>query len=160
MTMNFCIKLEGSDILENFPHFYCSRSSHRWCSGRNGVVRNFGKVTGKHLCRSLLLNKSTGQSAALLKKEILTQVFSYEFCKILNIPGRLLLLFPFSSREIAKNRTDLISTCSEIRFFIFFLSISGTNWKNKISGQNSSNCQKKFLRLFDNLSWHEFNGIS
>ena len=60
MTMNFCIKLEGSDILENFALFYCSRSSHRWCSGRNGVPRNFAKFTGKHLRQSLFLNKSTG----------------------------------------------------------------------------------------------------
>ena len=29
------------------------RSSHRRCSIRNGVLRNFAKFTGKHLCQSL-----------------------------------------------------------------------------------------------------------
>ena len=145
MTMNFCIKLEGSDILENFPHFCCSRSRRRWYSGRNGVLRNFAKFTGKHLCQSLFLNKSTGQSAALLKKKILTQVFSYEFCKILNTPKRLLLLFPFSSREIAKrqNRPDFHVFGNQIFYFL------SQYLRNELEKQNF---WTKFLRLLENIS--------
>ena len=33
------------------------RSSHRRCSIRKGVLRNFAKFTGKHLCQSLFFNK-------------------------------------------------------------------------------------------------------
>ena len=33
------------------------RSSHRRCSVRKGVLRNYAKVTGKHLCQSLYFNK-------------------------------------------------------------------------------------------------------
>ena len=33
----------------------CSRSSHRRCSVRKAVLRNFSKFTGEHLCRSLFL---------------------------------------------------------------------------------------------------------
>ena len=37
--------------------FICSRSSHRRYSVRKGVLRNFTKFTGKHLCQSLFFNK-------------------------------------------------------------------------------------------------------
>ena len=36
----------------------CLRSSHRRCSVRKGVLRNFAKFTGKHLCQSLFFNKT------------------------------------------------------------------------------------------------------
>ena len=38
---------------------------------KKGVLRNFSKFTGKHLCQSLFFNKET-----------LAQVFSREFCEI------------------------------------------------------------------------------
>ena len=44
----------------------------RWrCSVKKGVIRNFAKFTGKHLCQKLFF-----------KKESLAQVFSSEFCEI------------------------------------------------------------------------------
>ena len=36
-----------------------SRSSHRRCSVRKGVLRNFIKVAGKHLRQSFFFNKET-----------------------------------------------------------------------------------------------------
>ena len=45
------------------------RSIHRRCSVRKGVLRNFTKFTGKHLCQSLFFNEvATLRSAILLKK--------------------------------------------------------------------------------------------
>ena len=56
-----------------------NRSNHRrWSVG--GVLRNFAKYLGKHLCQSILFNKVAG----LRKKETLTRVFSCKFCKIFN----------------------------------------------------------------------------
>ena len=47
------------------------RSSHRRCSVRKGVLRNFTKFTGKDLCQSLFFNKARGlRSATLLKKKL------------------------------------------------------------------------------------------
>ena len=59
-----------------------------------GVLRNFGKFTGKHLLQSLFFNKDAGLRPATLlkrrlwpnacnviKKETLVQVFSYKFCE-------------------------------------------------------------------------------
>ena len=57
-----------------------NRSSHRRCSIRKGVFRNFVKLTGKHLCQSLSFNKVAGCN--FIKKETFAQVFSYEFCEI------------------------------------------------------------------------------
>ena len=42
------------------------RSSHRKCSTRKGVLKNFGKFTGKDLCQSLFFNKATGLRPATL----------------------------------------------------------------------------------------------
>ena len=35
-------------------HEIYSKSSHRKCSVKKGVLRNFAKFTGKHLCQSQL----------------------------------------------------------------------------------------------------------
>ena len=35
-------------------------SSHKRCSVKKGVLRNFEKFTGKHLCQRLFLNKVAG----------------------------------------------------------------------------------------------------
>ena len=52
------------------------RSSHRRCSVRKGVLRNFAKFTGKNLCLRLFFNKITGlRAATLLKRDSGTGVF-------------------------------------------------------------------------------------
>ena len=53
------------------------RSSHRRCSGKEGVLRNF--VTGKHPCQRLFFNKV---ACNFIKKESQAQVFSCGFCEI------------------------------------------------------------------------------
>ena len=51
------------------------RSSRRDVSGKKGVLRNFAKFTGKHLCYSLIFNKVAGLKA-------LSQVFFCEFWEV------------------------------------------------------------------------------
>ena len=48
------------------------RSSDRRCSVRKGVLRNFAKFTGKHLCQSLCFKKLY---ATLLKKRLWHRCF-------------------------------------------------------------------------------------
>ena len=44
---------------------------HRRCSLRKGVLVNFAKFTGKHLCQSLFFNIVVGlRTATLLKKRL------------------------------------------------------------------------------------------
>ena len=47
---------------------------------KKGVLGNFTKFTGKHLCQSLFFNKVAGLRP--IKKETLAQVFSCEFYEI------------------------------------------------------------------------------
>ena len=47
------------------------RSSHWRCSAKKGVLRNFTKFTGNDLL-----------ACSFIKKETLSQVFSWEFCEI------------------------------------------------------------------------------
>ena len=63
------------------------RSSRPEVFCKKDVLRNFAKLTGKHLCQSLFLNKVAGQRPAteacnFVNKETLAQVFSCEFYKI------------------------------------------------------------------------------
>ena len=47
---------------------------------KKGVLRNFTKFTGKHLCQSFFFNKVPGLN--FIEKDTLAQVFSCEFCEI------------------------------------------------------------------------------
>ena len=69
------------------------RSSHRRCSIKTGVLKNFAKLTGKHLCQSLFFDKGAGVTF----KRLQHRCFSARFVKFLRTPflqktsGRLLL---------------------------------------------------------------------
>ena len=65
---------------------------------KKGVLRNFPKFTGKHLCNSLFFNKVADLSpATLLEKKLWNRCFPVNFRNLLEIPflqntsGRLLL---------------------------------------------------------------------
>ena len=63
------------------------RSSHRRCSVRKGVLRNFTKFAGKHLCQSLFCNKvACLRPAFLLKKGLWYRCFPVNFAKFLRTP--------------------------------------------------------------------------
>ena len=77
----------------NFDNLGCkeifihNRSSHRRCSVKKGVFRNFAKFTGKHLHQSLFFNKISGlKPATLLKKGLWYRCFPVNFAKILITP--------------------------------------------------------------------------
>ena len=68
------------------PVSFTSRSSRQRCSVKKGVLRNFLKFTGKHLCQSLFFNKVAGSACNFIKKETLAQLFSCEFYEISKNP--------------------------------------------------------------------------
>ena len=76
------------DILRLFPEkSWCQvRCNHCRCSVRKGVLRNFVKFTGKHLCQSLFFNKVAGLPATLLKKRLWHSCFLENFTKFLRTP--------------------------------------------------------------------------
>ena len=99
-----------------------SRSSRPYVFCKKGALTNFAKFTGNHLFKSLFFNKVAGLRPAILlkkklcnfiKKETLTQLFSYEFCEI--------------CKTILLHRTPLVATSVSdnklISFFYFFSKI-------------------------------------
>ena len=63
---------------------YFQEAVVRRCSVK-GVLRNFAKFTGKHMCQSLFLNKFAGfRPAFLLKKRLWNRCFP--FAKFLRTP--------------------------------------------------------------------------
>ena len=59
------------------------RSSHQRCSRKKGVLRNFAKFTGKHLCQSLFFNKAADLSPATIsKKRLWHRCFPVNFTRI------------------------------------------------------------------------------
>ena len=67
---------------ETFTHWVQVRSSCPDVFCEKGVLRNFEKFTGKHLCQSLFFSKVAGVACKFFQKEALAQVFSCEFCEI------------------------------------------------------------------------------
>ena len=100
-----CFVVTQTTILysNGFTNFCpCIRSSHQRCSIKKGVLRNFAKFTGKHMCQSLFFNKVAGlRPATLLKKRLWHRCFPVNFAIFLRTPflqntsGRLLLMHFF-----------------------------------------------------------------
>ena len=66
---------------------FSNRSSRPEVFCRKGVLRNFAKFTGKHLCHSLFFNKVAGlRPATLLKKRLWHRCFPVNFAKFLKTP--------------------------------------------------------------------------
>ena len=64
-----------------------NRSNHPRCSVRKGVIRNFWKLTGKHLRQSLFFNKIAGlRPVTLLKKRLWHRCFLVNVAKFLRTP--------------------------------------------------------------------------
>ena len=63
------------------------RSSRPEVFCKKGVLRNFTKFTGKHLCQSLFFNNVAGlRPATLLKKRPWHRCFPVNFAKFLRTP--------------------------------------------------------------------------
>ena len=61
------------------PEVFCKRR----CSVREGVLRDFAKLAGKHLCQSLLFNKvAVLRPATLLKKRPWHRVHKFSLLKV------------------------------------------------------------------------------
>ena len=60
-------KIKTKKLQKQSPRVYC-RSSHPELFCKKGVIRNFAKFTGKHLCQSLFFNKVSGLRPANLSK--------------------------------------------------------------------------------------------
>ena len=90
--MSFCIL---KDLID--------RSSHRKCSVRKGVLRNFAKFTEKHLCPGLFFNKVVGFS---LSKNTFSQ----------NTSGWLLLYWNLTDYMLSER----LKNTSKTLWFVYY----------------------------------------
>ena len=108
------------------------RSSHRRCSVRKVVLKNFTKFTGKHLYQTLFFNKVAGlKPATLLKKRLWLKCFPVNFAKVFRTPflqnnsGRLLLKLEVNalrrSYQEALKKHEMYHVCLLKNFHIFFI---------------------------------------
>ena len=72
-------------VILKFQNFKFFRSSRLDVFCKKGVLVNFAKLTGIHLCQGLFFNKVAGlrpEACNFIKKKTLTQMYSCEFCEI------------------------------------------------------------------------------
>ena len=112
------------------------RSCHRSCSVKKGVLRNFAKFKGKHLCRSLFFNKVAGlRPATLLKKRLWHRFFAVNFKKFLRTPflqktSRRLLLQAVKIFLKIKLLSFFVYHATMVSFFLIMISVVITESKN------------------------------
>ena len=71
-----------SECLISLKYMWQKQPTKVFC--KKGVLRNFTKFTGKHLCQSLFFNKVAGlRAATLLKKRLGQRCFPVNFAKFL-----------------------------------------------------------------------------
>ena len=109
---SLCHKMNHRDLLGLF------RSSHRRCSVKKGVLKNFANFTGKHLCWSLFWN--------FIKNRLQHRCFPVKFAKFLrtpilkNICERLLLFVsPQNTITNSGGKFGLDETSTECNVSIF-----------------------------------------
>ena len=86
------------------------RSSHQKSSLKKGVLRNFTKFTGNHLCQGLFFNKVAGlRPTTLLKIRLWHRCFPVNFAKFLRTPlltehlRWLLMVVPLNLYRLSEN---------------------------------------------------------
>ena len=104
----------------NICNFFCSRSQ---AFGYVGVLKNYVKLTAKHLCWSLILIKPQAsylQSVAFIKEKSPRQVFPCEFCEIFknNFYVKQLRVTCFCTFNVVKIQFLIYCTLSpKLRYF-------------------------------------------
>ena len=77
---------------------------------QKGVLRNFTKFTGKHLCQSLFFNKAAGlRPTTLFKKRLWHWCFRVNFAKFLRIPFRVEHLWLLLLKKVYFRKSNKIS---------------------------------------------------
>ena len=100
--------------------YFCTKPIH--CSRpkvfcKKGVLKNFSKFTGKHLCQSL-------RPATLLKKRLWHRYFPVNFAKFVRTPflqnssGRLLLLRPWENDFVFSGSARIYFYHTVLGFFL------------------------------------------
>ena len=117
LNIGFSGNLESITCMISLLHLEMKawRSSHQRCFLKKGVLINFAKFTGKHLCHSLFFNKVADlRSADLLKKKLWDRCFPVNFAKFIRTP-----FFTEDLRWLLLSVWNL----SKIQLYIFLINV-------------------------------------
>ena len=108
-------------VKRSFSIIWTFRSSHQRCSMKKGVLGNFPKFTGKHLCRVYFLIKLQARPANLLRRRLWHMCFPVNFEKFLRTPFYiehlwLLLLYLLHTLFRSKRRAAIVTLFKNKRF--------------------------------------------
>ena len=110
---------------------------------KKGILRNFAKFTGKHLCRSLFLIKLEASTCNLIKKETLAQVFFVNFAKFL----RTLFLQNTSGRLLLKNGAFAVIIDKISSLFYFYFVYLVLTWSISLLAKYLCLILEKYLKI-------------
>ena len=106
-------------------HLWWVKSSHRRCSVRKGVLRNFAKFTGKHLCQSLFFHEVADQAKCFtehLRRLLLVGVwFLFSFDSSRNSTSQKVLGVNYLSLD--KSGVNQRVVCKNLPRFSHLLSV-------------------------------------
>ena len=112
--------------------FRILRSTHRRCSVKKGVLGNFAKSTGKHLCQSLFFNKVKAlRPATLVKERLWHWCFLVSFGKfskktfLRNTSGQLLMNFiTIKNTDMGRRKITNLLSLSFFQWILHYCSLS------------------------------------
>ena len=125
---------EPTTLVSNYTQFlFCSnekapsRSSHRKCSVKKDVLKNFAKFTGKHLCLT---------PATLLKIRLWHRCFPVNFAKFPRIPPvaaflattkrKNFIILCFNILDFMPSHRKFLKSFQKKKYFIYFSTLKGS----------------------------------
>ena len=141
--------------------FFVFRSSHHKCSMWKGVLRNFTKFTGKHLCQSLFLIKLQASACNFIKKRLWHRCFHVNFVKFIRTPFYRTLVVAASSFFKFWFSTNKISWWKEILMKLSEKAIFKTwfSWRKKPNEKANEKPNDVWSRLLKLRKTIAFNFI-
>ena len=104
------------------------RSSHRMCSVKEGILRNFANFTGEHLCQSLFFNKvAVLRTIASAKAKFYITFNAW-------ITSTQTVRFPVDTHDISRQRINVETTSC---FYEIFQAVNSTRLQCLL---NSTRC--------------------
>ena len=119
---------------------------------KKGVLRNFAKLTGKHLCQSLIFNK-VARPGTLLKKRLWHKCFLTNFAKVLRThffsraPPVAASFLPWTRKVFEFFKWNARNQCIGWENYVYITALS-RDWVLFRSSHRNVFCEKGVLTNF------------
>ena len=110
------------NFVKNGFSYFTYRSSRRRCSVKKGVLKNFTKYTGKHLCQSLFFNKKNPVNfVKFLRTHFTEHLWTTASLHNISYSKHLLIVFILSkhNRKFIHRNQSIDLPCRFINWFLY-----------------------------------------